>query len=171
MLRVGCHAPGHEEMRNALSVALAFLVLASCGTSSTLVIEQPKPLSYEPQAVEASFKIRPATTDARSKDENAAAFEERLSRKLEQAGLQGLRIEYRFLHEGSDAQLDRWFTGGSGRRSVTVDVVFFSAGGQRLARIQAEGRVKPGLMGGSLTTAVNRAADEVAAYAIATFGS
>lgn len=153
--------------------ALIALSLASCGTSSTLVIEQPQRLTYEPhqpRAVPASFTIR-ATPIAQVPQEDTAAFEERLRRKLERAGINDLVIEYHFLHAGTDQQLDRWFSGGSDRRAVTVDVVFESQDQERLAHIQVQGRTDPGLFGGSFRHALDRAADEIAEFAIAAFGN
>ena len=157
-------------MKKELLSALAAMALASCGAGSTLIIEQPQMLSYEPQAVPASFTIRSsALVDDVPRD--IAAFEDRVRTKIEDAGITGLLIEYHFLHTGTDGKLDRWFSGGSGRRSVTVDVVFKNMNEERLARIQAEGRFRSGLFGGSLQSALNRAADEIAAFAIETFGS
>lgn len=149
---------------------LLALFFASCGASSTLILEQPSQLSYEGEAVPASFSIRPSSKRGEVPAETVAAFENRVRRKLVHAGVRGIQIEYRFLHTGNDEQLERWFTSGSGRRSVTIDVVFKNAGEERLGRIQAEGRVKPGLFGGSFQGALNRAADEIADYAIATYG-
>jgi hypothetical protein len=158
-------------MKKELFSLLGALALASCGASSTLIIEQPQQVRYEPQAVPASFTIRSAAPGDDVPQESIAAFEKRVRTKLERAGVTGLLIEYHFIRTGTDEQLDRWFTGGSGRRSVTVDVIFKNANAERLARIQAEGRYEPGLFGGSLQSALNRAADEVAAYAIETFGN
>jgi len=157
-------------MKQALLSAVIALGVASCGTSSTLIIEQPRELTYESRAVPASFTIR-ATPIAQVPQEDTAAFEERLRRKLESAGINDLLIEYHFVHSGNDEQLERWFTGGSDRRSVTVDVVFESPDRQRLAHIQVQGRTEPGLFGGSFRHALDRAADEIAAFAIEAFGS
>jgi len=127
-------------MKQELFSALTALALASCGTSSTLIIEEPQRLSYEPQIVPASFTIHSSALGEKAPQETVAAFEDRIRTKLERAGVTDLLIEYHFVHCGTDAQLDRWFTGGSGRRCVTVDVVFKNATEKRLARIQVEGR-------------------------------
>lgn len=147
-------------------------LLACCGTSHTLVLEQADDMNYLPGvAPPATFELRALPSPgAEVPAEMRASFEDRIRFRLEGSRVSGLLIEYRFVHAGGDDQIDRWFTGGSGRRTVTVDVVFKNEDDERLARIQAEGRFQPGLLGGSLASATLVAADEVAEYAVATFG-
>ena len=107
-------------------------------------------------------------------EEAAFGFEERVrARTVEATVPRGprLTIEYRILKLEQADHLEHWFRAGrdGGKRLLTVEVVFLDEERNKLARIEAVGYIRSGLLGGSLDRTLQHVADDVAEYVIANF--
>lgn len=84
---------------------------------------------------------------------------------------EGLTIRIKVVQFDAGNQFERWFWGGignAGEGSLQVLAEFYE-GQTKLANIQTEGRIGSGFFGGSMNEAVDKAAEEIAEYAIANF--
>lgn len=162
------------SLRNpAIGVVLG-LMLVGCGAGRTMVMEPPtERRSFAAATVENG-------TDTVTMPEE---FRQRLTQKV-QEGLYGtaeepgsfsnepgLTIRLRVVQFEKGNQFQRWFWGGLGNQgegSLHVLAEFYD-GDTKLAHIQTEGRIGSGALGGSMNSAVDKAATEIVEYAAATF--
>lgn len=156
-------------------VAIAFcVVLAACGTGRTMVKEPPAqkkafsavvvtraedtvsvPEEYRVQFV---YKIRTLLYGTREKPGRFAEGE-------------GLTIRIKVVQFEAGNQFSRWFWGGignAGEGSLQLLAEFYDHD-TKLAEIQTEGRIGSGLFGGSMSEAVDKAAEQIGNYAIGNF--
>jgi hypothetical protein len=167
--------PAFQSRRSLLAGVGLCLLLAGCGTARTLVMEPPQRKAFA------------AATLARADDAVAVPEEYRVQfvnkiRELlygtkEKAGPfaegAGLTIRIRVVQFNEGSRLQRWFWGGvgnTGEGSIQVLAEFFD-GDTKLAQTHVEGRIGSGFFGGSMSQAVDKAAEEIAQYAIGNFHS
>ena len=149
------------------------ILLAACGTGRTIVMEPPQKKAFS------------AVTLARA-DDTVAVPEEYRTRFVAKLREQlygtkdkpgpfaegpGLTIRIKVVQFSAGNQFERWFWGGignAGEGSLQVLAEFYE-GQTKLANIQTEGRIGSGFFGGSMSEAVDKAAEEIAEYAIANF--
>ena len=84
---------------------------------------------------------------------------------------EGLTIRVKVVQFSAGNQFERWFWGGignAGEGSMHIVAEFFE-GSTKLAQTQMEGRIGSGFFGGSMREAVDKAAEEIAKYAVANF--
>lgn len=153
--------------------ALAFvtLSLAACGTAKTVVLEAPKARkTYSSVDIVSNNPTVDVPADV------TRVFEGELRNELFGEGPfsagEQLRLLYTFVSHEEGNRLARWFWGGignSGEASVTIMVVYTNNGGEELAKTQVEGRIDSGFLGGSVDTAIKKAAQDVAEYTIKNF--
>ena len=164
----------HRKMRGAGAVALVCLFLTACGTGRTMVTEPP-----------AERKTFAAATIERSSDSVAVPeelrvmFVDELRKDLygtaEKPGPftegSGLTIRIRVVQFEAGSQFQRWFWGGIGNQGeASLQLLTeFLDGDRKLANIQTEGRIGSGAFGGSVKSAVDKAAAEISDYAVANF--
>jgi hypothetical protein len=82
-----------------------------------------------------------------------------------------LTIRIKVVQFEAGSQMQRWFWGGignAGEGSLQVLAGFYDDDA-KLAEIQTEGRIGSGFFGGSMTEAVDKAAEQIATYAITNF--
>jgi hypothetical protein len=157
----------------AAAAALGFLVSA-CGTGRTMVMEPPE----AKQAFTAVTLERAADTVTVPDEFRTRFLKDIRARLYGEDGKAGpfaegpglvIRIKVVQFDEGN--QFERWFWGGignAGEGSLQVLAEFYD-GEKKLAQIQTEGRIGSGFFGGSMNEAVDKAAEEIADYAIANF--
>jgi hypothetical protein len=157
----------------AAAAALGFLVSA-CGTGRTMVMEPPE----AKQAFTAVTLERAADTVTVPDEFRTRFLKDIRARLYGEDGKAGpfaegpglvIRIKVVQFDEGN--QFERWFWGGignAGEGSLQVLAEFYD-GEKKLAQIQTEGRIGSGFFGGSMNEAVDKAAEEIAEYAIANF--
>jgi hypothetical protein len=165
---------GHLNRSAATAAALACLLLAACGTGRTMVME--------PVAEKVAFdavKLERATDSVAVPDELRAMFVDKLRLDLygtaEKAGPfkegEGLTVRVKVVQFEAGSQFQRWFWGGIGNQgeaSMQLLTEFFQ-GDRKLAHIQTEGRIGSGFFGGSVQSAVEKAASEVSTYTVENF--
>jgi len=150
------------------------LVLAACGTGRTMVMEPP-PEKNTFSAV----SLKRADDTVVVPDEYRKRFVTKIREELygtkEKPGSfadgDGLIIRIKVVQFNEGSQVARWFWGGignAGEGSLQVLAEFFDRD-KKLAQIQTEGRIGSGFLGGSMDEAVDKAAEEIAKYAVANF--
>jgi hypothetical protein len=83
----------------------------------------------------------------------------------------GLTIRVKVVQFEAGSQFQRWFWGGIGNQgeaSMQLLTEFFE-GEKKLSNIQTEGRIGSGFFGGSVKSAVQKAASEISDYATSNF--
>ena len=154
---------------HAATLAVLVALTTGCSGGYLLTMEPPPgPLHYE------TVQVRPMEPYMHPSPV-LGDFEERLRLKVAAGGMKegaDLAIEYRvlFLDGGHRGYRFIWFgLANVGEGILEVEVLYKDAGGKRLARIQAQGTIRGGLLGGSFQTAVREAADRVAQYTLLWF--
>ncbi len=158
-----------------LFALLPALLLAACGTGRTIVLDPADRTEIETYHAAA---IRHAEDTVEVPEKVLDAFDTELHKAFfgEEAvfedGEDGLRVEYRFLQFDPGNRFSRWLFGGignAGEATMLAEVRFLKPGGAEMARIQVEGRIGSGFFGGATDSALEKAAEEAAAYARAHF--
>jgi hypothetical protein len=75
---------------------------------------------------------------------------------------------YRFVQFNPGSQFSRWFWGGigsAGKGTMTVEAKFLDSNDKELVKIQSEGEIASGFLGGGFNLAIQKAAKEIAEYA------
>jgi hypothetical protein len=83
----------------------------------------------------------------------------------------GLTIRVKVVQFEGGNQFQRWMWGGignAGEASMQLSTDFLQ-GEKKLSNIQTEGRIGSGFFGGSVESAVQKAAEEISKYAVQTF--
>jgi hypothetical protein len=148
------------------ALAISCLVIG-CGAGRTMVLAPAE----TPERFSEAEIIEGQSTVSVPSDVNAA-FQSKLAQLVYGEGGfsqgPGLKIKYRFIQFNPGSQFTRWFWGGlgsAGKGTMTVEAIFLDPSGKELAKIQSEGEITSGALGGSFDLAVQKAAAEVAAYA------
>lgn len=152
------------------AVVLMLLTLTACGAGRTLVVAPG-----EGDVRVSTMAIQSAKANVNVPDSVEQTFRNELSKKLYKSGgfSQGdqLTLRYRFIGFEEGSRLKRWLIGGlgnAGEASIVVQVGFYQAEKQ-LSQIQVEGKIGSGMYGGSVSSAVKKAANEAASYALQTY--
>jgi hypothetical protein len=154
-----------------LTVVIPLLALAACAAGKTIV-EQP--------SQKASFTAAHVVEEQSNvavPSEVATAFKTSLGKKLYDAGKftpgdNGLVVKYHFVQYAAGSRAERWLTGGignAGESSTMVKVNFQTPNGAQLGAIEVEGHIGSGFFGGSTDDALDKATDQIVAYAVANF--
>jgi Domain of unknown function (DUF4410) len=165
---------GHFKRSATVVAAMACLWLTACGTGRTMVME--------PVAEKVAFdaaKLERSKDSVEVPEELRTMFVDKLRADLygtaEAAGPftegEGLTIRIKVVQFQAGSQFQRWFWGGVGNQgeaSMQLLTEFFQ-GDKKLAHIQTEGRIGSGFFGGSVKSAVEKAASEVSTYAVSNF--
>ncbi len=163
-----------KAIQSSLLAFALCVVLAACGTGRTMVKEPP-----------AQKKTFSAVVLTRAEDtvvvpeEYRAQFVTKIRAMLygtpDKPGRfvegDGLTIRIKVIQFEAGNQFSRWFWGGignAGEGSLQLLAEFYDHD-TKLAEIQTEGRIGSGLFGGSMSEAVDKAAEQIANYAIGTF--
>jgi len=163
-----------SQLRGASMALLLGVVLAGCGAGRTMVMEPPT----EKRSFESAVVENGADTISMPDEYRA-----RLTQKVQEGiygtadkpgsfkNATGLKVVLRVVQFEPGNQFQRWFWGGLGNQgegSLHVLAEFYE-GDKKLAYIQTEGRIGSGAFGGSMNSAVDKAAGEIAEYAVANF--
>lgn len=164
----------HTRVLQWLMVLAGCLVLAACGTGRTLVKEAPTEKKAF-QSAKATRSPDTVTVPEEYRKLFANKIRERLYGTKQKPGPftegDGLTIEIKVVQFDEGSQALRYLTGGignSGEGSLQVQAHFLD-NGKKLAEILIEGRIGSGLFGGSMGEAVDKAAEQIAKYAIDNF--
>ncbi len=148
-------------------ILIISLWLCGCGAGRTMVITPAE----APDKYTAAEIIEDKSTVSVPAEVNTS-FQTKLSHLIFTEGGftrgPGLKISYRFIQYNPGSQVTRWFWGGigsAGKGTLTVEVRFLDQNNKELAKIQSEGEITSGAFGGSFDFAVQKTANEVAAYA------
>ena len=160
--------------RDALAGVVLGMILVGCGAGRTMVMEAP---------AERRAFTSATVEDGKDSVTMPEEFRTRLTEKVK-AGLYGdaekpgsfkdeagLTIRLKVVQFDSGSQFQRWVFGGLGNQgeaSLHVLAEFYE-GDKKLAHIQTEGRIGSGAFGGSVNSAVDKAAAEIVEYAAETF--
>lgn len=148
----------------ASAVALS---LSACANSS-LTVERP----YTGGFRTASLTIEYDTSNVPVDQEDLDYTRDRMERAffggdepLFTRG-EGMRVRYRYIGFNEGSQALRYLTGPiAGGSRVVLEVDFIGANGEVLSTVRGEGSVSGGFFGGSNKSGIDKAIDEVAAYA------
>lgn len=165
---------GQFNRSAAIAAAFVCLLLTACGTGRTMVME--------PVAEKAAFdavKLERATDSVAVPDELRTMFIDKLRLDLfgtaEKPGPfaegDGLTVRVKVVQFQPGSQFQRWFWGGVGNQgeaSIQLLTEYFQ-GDRKLANIQTEGRIGSGFFGGSVKSAVEKAASEISTYTVENF--
>lgn len=164
----------HEDACRLIALFTALAILSGCGSGRTLVIEPPE----QTAGIVKSVIVERAQHGVPIPEDAEQGFVQNLERRLyEGAGFQRgteLRIRFRFIQFDPGNQFTRWFWGGlgnTGEGSLTIEATYVDQAGTELATIQAQGSINSGFFGGSFELAIDKAAQEIADYTVASFGA
>jgi hypothetical protein len=153
-------------------VALS-LFLTACGTGRTLVMESPQRKAFSAATLTRADDT--VTVPDEVREQFVTKMRELLYGTKDAPGpfieSAGLTIRVKVVQFDAGNQFARWFWGGignSGEGSMHV-VADYLEGENKLAQTQVEGRIGSGFLGGSMNEAVDKAAQEIANYAITNF--
>lgn len=155
----------------AMSLMAASLVLTACGTSRTMITAAPQAR----QAVSALALMEEQST-VTVPDEVKTGLRKQLEAALYEkakfARGEELTVRYRFVQFTAGDRFQRWFWGGignAGEASMTVECVFIDRSGAERAKIMSEGRIGSGFFGGSVESALEKLAEEIATFTTQNF--
>lgn len=163
----------NAPIRRAYWVALlcAGLVLAACGTGRTMITAVPQ----DRQTV-STLTLTESASTVPVPDEVRAGLRKQLDAALHEKAKFGrgeeMSVRYRFVQFTAGDRFQRWFWGGignAGEASVTVECVFVDRSGAERAKIMSEGRIGSGFFGGSVESALEKVAEEIANFTVQNF--
>ncbi len=154
----------------ALCMVGIIVTLAACGTGKTMVVDAGESKKAASIAVVEGKSTVAVPADAE------ATFRKKLDELLFAKGgfLQGqdVTLTYRFVQFNEGNRMTRWFLGGignAGEGNLTLEVVYSDSASKPLGKIMSEGKIGSGFFGGSSDDAIEKAAEEVAAYTVTHF--
>ncbi len=150
------------------------MLVAACGTGRTMVKEPP-----QQKRAYSAVKLTRADDTVVVPEEYRVRFVSKIREQLygtnDKPGPfvedEDLTIRIKVVQFEAGSQMQRWFWGGignAGEGSLQVLAEFYD-GDAKLAEIQTEGRIGSGFFGGSMGEAVDKAAEQIATYAITNF--
>jgi hypothetical protein len=152
------------------AICLAVL-LNGCGSGKIIVYDP-----VEAKHVVKTIKIVNNMPTSSVPKEYKEDFEEKLKEKLYQEhGYKpgdDLTISYRFLQCDEGSRFSRWFLGGlgnSGESSLTVEAKFIDKSGKEIGKVNTEGKIGSGFLGGSFDNAIEQASDHLVEYIVKNF--
>lgn len=152
---------------SGLALFLVLLLATGCSGGYLITIDPPPEQRHYPTARVRAAPALGGTYELRR------LIEQSIQAKLSEAGMRpgdDLTIEYRVLFDDTGSRLHRFFwLGLVGEGKVEVEVVYKDAAGEPQARIQAEGTIQGGLLGGAFSRAIDEAASRVASYTLLWF--
>lgn len=147
------------------------VLLNGCGSGKVIVYD-----TVETQKGIKTINIVSGKSASYVPKEFQEAFEKNLKEKLyDQFGYKpgnDLTVVYRFLQCDEGNRFSRWFLGGignSGESSLTVEAKFIDKSGKEIGKINTEGKIGSGFLGGSFDNAVEQASDYMAEYIVKNF--
>lgn len=154
-------------MKQFVLICVAALVVSACGTSRNIVENN----TAEHVRVR-TFQIQHTNDTVYVPQRTQNRFHEVLANEFyRNAGFSygdGITVRYRFVSLTQGNRAMRFLAGGignAGQASLVIESEFLDENGTVLATIQTEGRIDSGLLGGSYNSAMERAAEEITAYA------
>jgi len=149
------------------------LSLSACGTARTSVENLSEEMIHA-----RTIRIMPGEhtvyVPTRTHSQFAEDLAEELYEKIEFGYGDGVTVRYRFTGFDEGSRVSRFMFGGignAGESSIIISSDFIDQNGQILATIRTEGRIDSGFMGGGMSSALERAAEDIADYARANFYS
>jgi hypothetical protein len=150
---------------------VGIFLLSGCGAGRTLVLD-----SSTKKSNASTVNIVQGKSTIDIPDDKINEFHSKLSQLIYDENNfetgSDLTITYRFLQYNEGNQFTRWFWGGignAGEGTLTVEAVFSDLSGDKIARIQSEGKISSGFFGGDFSLAVQKAAEEIATFTVITF--
>lgn len=155
----------------ALGAVLLLFGLTACMPrhGTTAVVEGGTPTAKKFRSV----KIQEAAGTAATASETASVFRERLELRFADRQVpfgSDLTLTYRIVSFDPGDRGARWVGFGGGIGSLVVEVTYTDRSGQQLTKVQTDGKVIGGLLGGDSELAVRNAAWEVVEYTVENFG-
>lgn len=160
------------KVRGVAVVATAALLLSACAGGSNLVVN-PNRSTVKTEAVELVYEGGTVNVPDQATAELKRYMDEAFFKKTGMfARGSGITVKYGFMSFDEGSRAARYFLGpiGGGEAKMVIGAEFFDTQGNSLAKIQSEGRLSGGLLGGDSSSAIKKAAEEVANYAKANFG-
>lgn len=149
------------------------VALSACSSSNTTVMKPPAE-----KFTGASVEVVEQTTAVAVPQNIRNNFQSMLNDKLyEKDGFSKgseFKLTYAFIQYEPGSRGARYALGGLGGVGVgimKIQVTFEDASGRQIAQIMSEGKIKAGLAGGSIDTALDKVAEEIAQYAKSNFRS
>lgn len=161
------------SLRGVMAAAIAGLLLSACAGGSYTVVA-PNQSAYKAQSVELVYDGGTVAVDDKAAAELKKYMEEAFFGKNAKAKFSRgnqLTVKYGYMGFDEGSQAARYFLGpiGGGEAKMVVGAEFIDASGKTLAKIHSEGRLSGGFFGGDSSSAIKKAAEEVATYAGANF--
>ena len=157
-------------MRKLMMISI-ILLLAGCGTASTLVLE-PVATNNKYTNVTLIADNPNVEVPADVTDKIESVIKKGLYEKGPFSNGNDLRIHYTFISHDPGNQFARWFWGGignAGEGSVAVMVRYLDHNDNEIAKTQVEGRIGSGFFGGSINEAITRAGEDIVEFTINQF--
>jgi hypothetical protein len=162
------------KLANTLVVLALAVTISACASGATTVLAPP---SAATQATFNTLKIESGTDTVSIPVDARAHFEKRLNEYLltatpptKFAPGNDLTLRYRFIQFEEGSRALRYLIGfGAGKGKMTAEITFLDAQGKEVAKINVEGEISMGFLGGDFDMAISQAAREVADYTIKNF--
>ena len=157
-------------MKNlALAIAMPIL-LAACANGATTVL-QPAESSFKASTINVAAVGDTVGVDPEISNYYGEKLNEYLFADETFTTGNDITVSYRFIQFEEGNRAIRYLVGfGAGKGSLTIESTFTDATGNELAKIQSEGEISVGVLGGSFKEAVAKAARETSDFALANFG-
>jgi hypothetical protein len=154
---------------NRMTIALAMLTASACATATTTVRE-PAARDFKSETV----AIEHGSDTVSVEEEYGTYFRNKLAQELYADGGfaegEGMVLQYRFIQLDQGSRAARYMFGPiAGKGTMKIEIVFLDAERTEIATIETGGEVSGGFFGGSFKSALDKAAQETADYAIAKF--
>ena len=151
---------------------IAAAALSACASSNMTVVA---PAEITQGATYNTVRIEAGTDAVAVKQSGRNTFERELKNYLYSKGSgftpgDALTIRYRFLTYDEGDQMQRWASSGLiGKGELNLEAVFLDKQQHELGKIAIDGSLSIGLLGGDFNDVIDKAAKNLADYAIKTF--
>ena len=152
-----------------LVLAAGFLAVAACASATTTVLEPS-----ESSIKTASMAIAHGEDTVSVDSEYGAYFQTKLGEELYKEGAftngDEMTLQYRFIQLDQGSRAKRYMLGPiAGKGTMTIEIIYLDSEGTEVAKIHTGGEVSGGFFGGSFKSALDKAAQEAAEYAVSNF--
>lgn len=152
-----------------IAAALFLAAAAGCASATTTVLEPTETVLKS-----STVDIMHGEDTVPVEEEYGAYFRTKLGEALYTEGAftegDGITLRYRFIQLDRGSRAARYMLGPiAGKGTMTIEIVYFDPEGNELSKIHTGGEVSGGFFGGSYKSALKKAANEAAEYAINNF--
>ena len=154
---------------NTLLALVTIAILSGCGTARIIVTDHP-----EKRYSSSNITIQRSDSTVQVPDEMVSHFDSALRKELMTSFTTGkdLTVEYRFVSFQQGDRFKRYLAGGIGNwgeGNLIIEAKYIDSEGAQIAKVQTDAKIDSGFFGGSIKSALEKAAKELSDYTISNF--